>query len=247
MSELARPLPLRATAKTRDELGGLSLRLPLTWEAVAYGVLIPCAFGLRLWDLGSGAMHRDESLHAYYAYQILQGHRYDYGPVLHGPFQFFGIALTFFLTGGATDTSARILPAFFGGVLVLLPLLFRGRLGRLGALLTATLIAFSPALLYYSRFAREDIYAAVFTLGIVICVWRYIDEQKTHYLYISAALLALSFATKETTFVFAAIILIFLNLWVAFDRSSRPLSRSRWKSPDWRSIRARTSGCSRSP
>ena len=198
MSELARPLPLGATgARTRDASGTLSLRLRLTWEAAAYGVLIMCAFGFRLWDLGSRAMHHDESLHAYNAYQILQGRGYDYAPVLHGPFQFFGMALTFFLTGGASDTSARILPALFGGVLALLPLAFRGRLGRLGALLASALIAFSPALLYYSRFAREDIYAAVFSLGIIICIWRYIDEKKPHYLYISAVLLALSFPRKR--------------------------------------------------
>ena len=226
MSELARPLPLGATgARTRDASGTLSLRLRLTWEAAAYGVLIMCAFGFRLWDLGSRAMHHDESLHAYNAYQILQGRGYDYAPVLHGPFQFFGMALTFFLTGGASDTSARILPALFGGVLALLPLAFRGRLGRLGALLASALIAFSPALLYYSRFAREDIYAAVFSLGIIICIWRYIDEKKPHYLYISAVLLALSFATKETTFVFAAIMLIFLNLWVAFEFADQSRGR----------------------
>src|SRR2546428_4101305 len=226
MSELARPLPLGATGtRTRDASGTLSLRLRLTWEAAAYGVLIACAFAFRLWDLGSRAMHHDESLHSYYAYQILQGHGYEHSPVLHGPFQFFGMALTFFLTGGASDTSARILPALFGGVLVLLPLLFRSRLGRLGALATATLIAFSPALLYYSRFAREDIYAAVFTLGIVISVWRYIDEEKPHYLYISAALLALSFATKETTFVFTAIMLIFFDLSVAFEFAGQSRGR----------------------
>src|SRR5207244_4492793 len=226
MSELVRPLPLGTTAaRTRDTFSTLNLRLPLTWEAAAYGVLIACAFGFRLWDLGSRAMHHDESLHSYYAYQILQGHGYEHSPVLPGPFQFFGTALTFFLTGGASDTSARILPALFGGVLVLLPLLLRSRLGRLGALVTATLIAFSPTLMYYSRFAREDIYAAVFTLGIVICVWRYIDEEKPHYLYISAALLALSFATKETTFVFTAIMLIFLDLWAALEFAGQARGR----------------------
>ena len=225
MTELARPLPLGAAAKTRGEFAALSWRLPLTWEAAAYVVLIVCSFGFRLWDLGSRAMHQDESLHGYFSYQLIQGHGYEHNPVLHGPFQFFGAALTFFVTGGATDATLRLLPALFGGALVLLPLLFRSRLGRLGALLTATLIAFSPALLYYSRFAREDIYAAVFALGIVICIWRYVDEQKPHYLYISAALLALSFATKETTFVFAAIMLIFLDLWVALEFSRQVRGR----------------------
>jgi predicted membrane-bound mannosyltransferase/DNA-binding beta-propeller fold protein YncE len=203
--------------KGHEAFGALSLRIGLTWEVLAYALLILCAFGFRLWDLGSRAIHQDESVNGYFSYQLIQGHGFEHSPALHGPFQFFGTALTFFLTGGATDATLRILPALFGGVLVLSPLLFRQRLGRTGAFVTSALIAFSPALLYYSRFAREDIYAAVFTLGIVVCVWRYIDERKPQYLHISAALLALSFATKETTFVFVAVMLLFLNLWVASE------------------------------
>jgi uncharacterized protein (TIGR03663 family) len=217
MSEIARPMPGRPAIEKRDVLGGLSLPLTVTWEAGAYAALFVLAFGFRLWDLGARALHHDESLHAYFSYQLLQGHGYGHSPLLHGPFQFFGTAATFFVTGAATDYTARVLPALFGGALVVLPVFFRERLGRIGALLTSTLIAFSPTLLYFSRFAREDIYVALFTLGIVICIWRYIDEQRPHYLYTSAALLALSFATKETTFVFAALMLLFLNLWIAAD------------------------------
>jgi len=213
MSELAQPIPLAR----RDAFPALGARLAVTWEAVAWAAVIVLAFGFRLWDLGSRAMHHDESMHAYYGFQLLQGNGYEHSPMLHGPFQFFGTAATFFLAGGASDVSARILPALFGGVLAVLPLFFRRQLGRAGALVAAALIAFSPALLYYSRFAREDVYAAAFTLGIVICIWRYIDERKPSYLYASAALLALSFATKETTFIFVAILLLFLNLWVAAD------------------------------
>ncbi len=211
MADIARPLPGQVAVEKRDALSGLSLPVALTWEMAAYGALIVLAFGFRLWDLGARALHHDESLHAYYSYQLLQGHGYEHSPLLHGPFQFFGTAAMFFFTGAATDYTARVLPALFGGALVVLPVFFRGHLGRTGALITAALIAFSPALLYYSRFAREDIYVAAFTLGIVICVWRYINERRPNYLYISASLLALSFATKETTFIFVAIVLVFLN------------------------------------
>ena len=58
--------------------------------------LVVLAFGFRFWDLGARAMHHDESLHAYYSYQLLQGNGYEHSPLLHGPFQFFGMALTFF-------------------------------------------------------------------------------------------------------------------------------------------------------
>lgn len=195
----------------------LALRLPLTGEVFAYAALFVTAFGLRFWDLGSRALHHDESLHAYYSYQLFQGNGYEHSPLLHGPFQFFGMALTFLLAGGASDHTARVFPAVFGTVLVVLPILIRSHLGRTGALAGTALIAFSPTLLYYSRFAREDIYAAVFTLGLVICLWRYIAEQKPRYLYGAAALLALAFATKETAFITAAILLLFLDMWVAAD------------------------------
>jgi uncharacterized protein (TIGR03663 family) len=224
MTEIVQPLPGGRIAEKREFLEGLTMRIPLTWEATAYAALFVLGFALRFWDLGARAMHHDESLHAYYSYQLLQGNGYEHTPLLHGPFQFFGMALTFFVSGGASDYTARILPALFGGVLVILPLAFRGRLGRTGALVTAAFIAFSPTLLYYSRFAREDIYFAAFSLAIVICLWRYLDEQRPGYLYASAALLALSFATKETTFIFAAVILLFLNLWVAAELAGQSRS-----------------------
>src|SRR5262249_30516330 len=161
-----------------------------TWEAISYGLVFAGAFGLRLWGLGARAMHNDEGQRAYFSYQLLQGHGYHYLPALHGPFQFLGTAVTFFLTGGASDASARVLPALSGSLLTSFPLLFPNRLGRLGALLTSALIAFSPGLVFYSRFVRDDIYAAVFSLSIVICLWRYVDQRKPHYLYASAVLLA---------------------------------------------------------
>ncbi len=205
------------TAREHSISRGLNVRLVLGWEVVAYAVIFVSALGLRVWDLGSRALHHDESLHGYYAYQIFQGSGYEHTPLLHGPFQLFGTALTFFVTGGASDFSVRVFPALFGTALVALPLLFRSHLGRVGSLATSALIAFSPTLLYYSRFAREDVYIAVFTLGLVICVWGYLEEPKEWLLWSAAGLLALSFATKENTFITVSIFLVFLNLWAASD------------------------------
>jgi len=218
VSELAAPLPAEPAVRRP-----LSLELRLTWEAAAYVSLLAVGVGMRFWDLGSRALHHDESLHGFYSYQLYQGNGYEHNPMMHGPFQFFGTALTFFLSGGASDYTVRILPAFFGSLLTLLPFLFRERLGRAGALFASALIAFSPTLLYFSRFARGDIYVAVFTLGIVICLWRYVDERKPLFLYAAGGLLGLSFATKENTYINVAILLVFLNLWLAADfaRQSR--------------------------
>jgi uncharacterized protein (TIGR03663 family) len=209
---------------TRSDTGReLNLELRLSWELVTYASFIIVGAGLRFWDLGARALHHDESLHGFYAYDIFQGRGFEHDPLLHGPFQFFGTALTYFLAGGASDYTVRIFPTLFGVALIILPLFFRDRLGRLGALFASGLIAFSPTLLYFSRFARNDIYVAVFTLGIIISLWRYVDERKPLFLYLAAGLLGLSFATKENTFINVAILLVFLNLWVAADlaRQSR--------------------------
>ena len=44
--------------------------------------------------------------------------------------------------------------------MVPLPALLRSQIGRVGAFAAAAALAFGPTFLYYSRFAREDIYFA---------------------------------------------------------------------------------------
>ena len=193
------------------------------WELSGYASLLLVAALMRLWDLGSRAMHHDESLHALYSWNLSEGIGYNHDPMMHGPFQFEANSAIFFAFGDS-DFTARVLYALMGTLLVALPFLFRTRLGRPGALLVATLLAFSPALLYFSRFARNDILVAVWTLGLVICMWRYIDEGRNRYLYIGSALLALAFATKETAYIVTATLGLYLVLvivsrnWAAFRR-----------------------------
>ena len=170
------------------------------WEWAAYGVLVATALGMRLWDLGSRAMHHDESLHALYARNLSVGTGYAHDPMMHGPFQMEATAGIFFVLGDS-DFTARLLYVLAGTVLVALPILLRGRLGRPGAVMVSAMLAFSPAMLYFSRFARNDILMALWTLGLVICLWRYLDEGKNRYLYAGAALLALTFATKESAYI----------------------------------------------
>ena len=197
----------------RERLVGLAVR---HWEIGLYAVLIALALSLRLWDLGSRALHHDESLHAFYSWELYKGRGYEHVPFMHGPFQYFGTALTFILFG-ASDYTSRVWPVLFGTALVGLPFFLRGYLGRTGALIAAALLALSPTLLYFSRFARNDIYIAFFTLALIVCIWRYLAERRDLYLYLAAGLLALSFATKEVTFITVAIFLLYLDLLVTYD------------------------------
>ena len=178
-------------------------------EFVPYLVLAAVALGMRLWDLGSRAISHDESLHVFYSWGLSQGNGYEHDPMMHGPFQFLGNALNFLIFGDS-DFTARLLPALFGAALVLLPFFLRRYLGRWGGIAVAVLLAFSPTMLYFSRYARNDIYIAFWTLLLVICLWRYIAERRARYLYIGAAALSLSFCTKEVSYITVAIFASFL-------------------------------------
>ncbi len=179
------------------------------WELAAYAALLLAAAISRLWDLGSRAIHHDESLHAYYSWILSNGSGYRHDPMMHGPFQFEATAAVFLVLGDS-DYTSRLLYAVAGIALVAMPFLLRGRMGRLGALFASAMLVASPAMLYFSRFSRNDILMAVWTLGLIVCAWRYVDEGKNRYLYAAAALLALAFATKETAFIVTAIFGAFL-------------------------------------
>ena len=203
-------IDITPSAEAPPEEPAPAAALPVRWwELAAYAALLLAAAVSRLWDLGSRAVHHDESLHAYYSWILSNGSGYTHDPMMHGPFQFEATAAVFLVLGDS-DYTSRLVYAVAGIALVAMPFLLRRRMGRLGALFASAMLAASPAMLYFSRFSRNDILMAVWTLGLVACAWRYIDEGKNRYLYAAAALLALAFATKETAFIISAVFGTFL-------------------------------------
>ena len=169
-----------------------------------YAALFLIGLGMRLVRLGDQAVHHDESLHGYFGYQIAIGNEYEHTPLTHGMFLFELIAAMFFLFGDSEFTM-RLGMVLFGVALIPLPLLMRKQLGDVGAILTSIMLTFSPALFYFSRFARNDILMALFIALLVVAMWRYIEEQRHRWLYIAAAVLGFSMATKETAYIFVVI------------------------------------------
>ncbi|MSQ61406.1 MAG: TIGR03663 family protein [Dehalococcoidia bacterium] len=171
---------------------------------------------LHFWQLGDRAFHHDESLHAVYSWYLAEGRGYHHDPLMHGPFLFHSTALTFLLFGDG-DAQARSVPALLGAALIPLAWLLRDRIGLAGAVILAAMLTISPTILYFSRFARNDAIIAFWTLGMVIAIWRYVDRGQVRYLVATAALLALSFATKETTFITVALFLLYFDLYAAWQ------------------------------
>ena len=207
-----RPLEIAERSRPRPQMPPALAAMPLLrWEVVLFAALVAVAAAMRFWDLGSRAYHHDESLHAVYSWYLYVGRGYEHNPMMHGPFQFIVNTLVFTLFT-ASDYTGRILYALFGSALVGTAFFLRPYLGRAGALCVAGLLAFSPTMLYFSRFARNDILIALWTLGLVFCMWRYMDERRTGYLYGFAALLALSFSTQENTYLHVIILGLFLGI-----------------------------------
>ena len=173
-------------------------------QYATYAILFLVGLGMRLVRLGDQAVHHDESLHGYYGYQISIGNEYQHSPLTHGMFMFELIAGVFFLFGDSEFT-LRLGMVMFGSALILAPMLLRKQLGDMGALLTAVMLTFSPALFYFSRFARNDILMAVFIALLVVAIWRYIEEKRYRWFYIAAAVLGISMATKESAYIFVVI------------------------------------------
>ncbi len=176
----------------------------------AVGAIVLVALVMRFVSLGERASHHDESLHALFSYRFAEGQGYRHDPLMHGPLQFHLIAPVFKLFG-ASDATSRVPAAFFGTVLVAMPLLFRRQLGGPGMVAAALLLAFSPSLLYYTRFARNEAFVACETLLLAIAIWRYREDGRMRWLVALSTAIALQFATKETAFLIAAVFLLYVN------------------------------------
>ena len=72
-------------------------------------------------------------------------------------------------------------------------------------------------MVYFSRFAREDIYMACFTLLLVVSVARYVRDRKMRWLVLAALAFAFSYATKEATFLTIAVFGSFIGALVVWE------------------------------
>jgi uncharacterized protein (TIGR03663 family) len=215
-----------AQTTAEEEPSWLDRRLDLTRvdpQVWIFIFLLVVAVLLRFWDLGARAMHHDESIHAWYSYQFYTGENlYRYDPVYHGPLLYHATALFFFLFGDS-DAIARAPEALFGLLLVAACYPLRRWLGHWGWLIAAALFTFSPAFVYFSRFARHDAFVATLTLAVALFLFRYLEERHPRDLVLSAAALALSFASHELTFILAFIFASFLGLAYLLDWQGKRL------------------------
>lgn len=199
---------------------GTALFRWFTLENCIYVALLLATVITRVVGAGDRPLHHDESLHATYSYYLFHEGRYQYDPMMHGPFQFHLTAFVYYLFG-ANDWSARIPPALFGVFLVAIPFWIRKELGRTTALCLSFVLFLSGSFFYYSRFLREDIYTATWTLLMVAAGLKWWLSRQDKYLYALAAAFSFSFCTKESTYISMFIFGNFLMAKYNWDLLSR--------------------------
>jgi len=183
-------------------------------EKLAWAALLIIAVLSRTIGLGARAMSHDESLHAVYSWQLYDGRGFQHQPMMHGPLKFILNAAMYFLFG-VNDWSARIQVALFGILMIGLVWLMRRWLGKTGAFLVATMFTISPALLYHSRYIRDEVMLCALFVLLVIAIFRYLETRSTKWLNWTAVALAFAFLTMEASFIFGGLLGIFLILALA--------------------------------
>lgn len=183
--------------------------LRANWETVAWAGILVVALVSRFYALGDRGMSHDESLHAVYSLDLYRNGSYQHNPMMHGPFLFHANAFIYLLFG-VSDATARVMPALAGIGTIIAAWFYRRWLGRTGALLTALLLLFSPSILFHSRYIRNDIYIVFFSMVWVYCMFRYVEERRLKWLYITVTAMALGFAAKENQFMSGTIFGVFM-------------------------------------
>lgn len=195
---------------------GRELRLA-RWEFLLYGIIVVAVLVTRFLALDARAYHHDESIHAKTSWDLMNGVAYRYNPVYHGPFQYFATAGIFKLSG-AGDFAGRIMPASLGvAAIFALPWLYRTYLGRHGTWIAMVALTVSTGFMYFSRFARNDIYMAFWTVLLFGALLRYIDRPQRRWVLLVGAALGFSFVTKENAYITGFIFVSFVGMlgaWV---------------------------------
>jgi uncharacterized protein (TIGR03663 family) len=204
------------------------------WRFWAFGVLIVGAF-LRLYPdvnrcrAGSWLkcallppLHHDEGVNGNFLVPLVRNGTYTYDPNnYHGPTLYYFSAIipwiARFLGGveardkwGLTTFNVRLVTVAFGIATIGLALMLRKRLGKIGALSAAALIAISPGAVYLSRYFIHESLFVFFSLGIVVAAIKYYDSGAGVYMILAAISAALMTATKETWIINGPVLLIAL-------------------------------------
>jgi uncharacterized protein (TIGR03663 family) len=191
--------------------------------AMVIGAFLVAALFTRFFQLGERPLHHDESIHAQQSYSLMKDGNWRYDPAYHGPFLYYANALVYRVLG-VTNTTARVLPALFGLLLIAAAIPLSRWIGRPAAVAYALLVLLSPHLTYFSRFIREDLYSLVFTLGTILAFQMFLETDRAKWLTLAAVSFAFAGITKENAYM-TGILFVAYGFWALLERVARAKGR----------------------
>jgi len=190
------------------------------------------AIALRLPQLEQRPMHGDEAVHALKFGELLEKKSYRYNPrEYHGPTLNYLTLIPAWLSsaGKLTEVSEftlRIVPVFFGVLLVLMPLLLVDGLGWPATIVAMVFAAISPAMVFYSRYYIHEMLLVCFTFGVIACGYRYTQSKNIKWALLTGIFLGLMYATKETCIIAFGSMLLALSLTLIMQRQQEGISNT---------------------
>ena len=171
---------------------------------VALAVIFVIAALLRFWNLELRPPHHDEGVNGWFTENILRDGYYAYDPKnYHGPLYFYLLVASRAVFGFGL-WQLRLPGALIGLAACFIPLLVRRRIGWPAALAACAVLATSPTLVYYARYAIHETLLAALGLLAAACMLRWADSGRGGWLIGLAACVGAMIATKETTLLFLA-------------------------------------------
>jgi len=184
---------------------------------------------LRLPRLDRRPMHTDEAVHAVRFGTLLEKGQYRYNPnEYHGPTLNYLTLIPAWIGSAekltkVNEFTLRIVPVFFGVLLVLLLLLLADGLGWAAAVCAAVLTAVSPAMVFYSRYYIQEMLLVCFAFGVITCGYRYTQSKNLKWALAVGIFLGLCHATKETSIiVFGSMLLAIVLVVLIYRRQGGP-------------------------
>lgn len=208
------------------------------WLWLSLAVLV-VACVVRLYALELKPVHHDEGVNGHFLTTLFRSGAYRYDPSnYHGPVLYY-LTLPLVALFGLETWAIRLLTVIFGVGTVVLFLLLHRRIGRLGALAAAALLAVSPGAVFFSRYYIHETLFVFFTLAAVVAWLRFTETARPLYFMLTSASVALLFATKETAFISVGVLLIaaafthfYMRLWDKAKGGRRGASSSALFSSD---------------
>lgn len=179
---------------------------------VALGLL------LRLPRLSERPMHTDEAVHGIKFGSLLENNEYRYDPYeYHGPTLNYFTLIPAYLGSATkitevTESTLRMVPVFFGTLLILALFLLKDIFNRSALLFAGLFTAISPAMVFYSRYYIQEILLICFAFCIIVSGIRYSQNKHIVWVLSIGVFLGLMHATKETSIIMFGTMLFALVL-----------------------------------